>query len=363
MNLKDGDVEGVFYDYPDRAFPQRGGLEDRYSTAIYAYCNVFRDVREVLGSEAYLQERLGVCSDATLGSVSSVRTEGDNNVINLSGLTKAAVRWYKNRRLVNYDMDGKALVEAGHGNNRYKISPLQRKAILTLSYTVSGRLLLTESFSKFSPEIIYDLSRVFPFHSTKLSARPLDAFVNEHPSVFDFEISKNWHQLVLYNNEKVNKEFEISLSGNTANGAIGLASDNFYYLYDFWNDCFIGKLEGGNSLKQTVNPDEARMLSIHAVEDNPQWISTNRHIMQGYLDLIEKPKWEPDSKTLSGVSFIIGGEPYKITFALNGYTPQKVTSKGIKAEISVRKDNPDLADLVIEIKENKKLFWEVIFVK
>jgi len=156
MNLKDGDVEGVFYDYPDRAFPQRGGLEDRYSTAIYAYCNVFRDVREVLGSEAYLQERLGVCSDATLGSVSSVRTEGDNNVINLSGLTKAAVRWYKNRRLVNYDMDGKALVEAGHGNNRYKISPLQRKAILTLSYTVSGRLLLTESFSKFSPEIIYD---------------------------------------------------------------------------------------------------------------------------------------------------------------------------------------------------------------
>jgi len=33
-NLKDGGVQGVFYDYPDRAFPLRGGMEDRYSTAL-----------------------------------------------------------------------------------------------------------------------------------------------------------------------------------------------------------------------------------------------------------------------------------------------------------------------------------------
>ena len=243
-NLREGGVRGVFYDYPSRAFPERGGMEDRYSTATHAYCNVFRIAREVLGPDAYLQERLGIGSDATLGFVSSVRTEGDNNILTPSGIRTASLRWYKNRRLVNYDMDGKALVEAGHGEHRYKIGPLQRRAILTLSYAISGRLLLTESFSRFSPEIIYELGRVYPFHSTELSARPLDAFIREVPSLFDFNISPGWHQLVLYNGEEESKEMSVSLSGNTSSGALGLDPDESYYLYDFWNDSFVGKVKG-----------------------------------------------------------------------------------------------------------------------
>jgi hypothetical protein len=362
-NLKDGGVQGVFYDYPDRAFPERGGLEDRYSTATHAYSNVFRIAREVLGPNAYQQERLGIGSDATLGFVSSVRTEGDNNVVTPASLKKAATRWYKNRRLVNYDLDGKALVEAGHGAHRYKISPNHRRAILTLSYAVSGRLLLTESFNKFSPEIIYDLSRVYPFHSTTLSARPVDAFTNENPSIFDFDISQNWHQIVLYNGDNGDKGFNIPLSGNTANGTLGLSADNSYYLYDFWNDRFIGKLEGSCSLKQIVDAGEARMLSIHAVEDNPQWISTNRHVMQGYVDFVKIPEWDLLTKTLSGISSLISGEPYGITFALNSYRPLKVDIKGAKAEISVRKDNPNLADLVIIGNKNQDVSWKVFFSK
>ena len=360
-NLKDGGVQGVFYDYPDRAFPQRGGMENRYSTALHAYCNIFRIAREELGSDAYLQERLGIGSDATLGFVSSVRTEGDNNVITPSSLNKAAMRWYKNRQLTNYDLDGKALVEAGYGAHRYNISPLQRKAILTLSYTVSGRLLLTESFNKFSPEIIYDLSRVYPFHSSTLSARPSDAFIHENPSIFDFIVSPDWHQLVLYNEENKSREFNVVLSGNTAFGALGLDTNDSYYLYDFWNDRYIGKFDGKSSVKQTLSAGEARMISVHAVQNYPQWISTDRHIMQGYVDLVKKPEWSSSTKTLSGISSLIGGEPYRITFALNSYSPLKVKTKGAKAEITVRKDNSNLADLVLIVNENQDVSWEVIF--
>lgn len=363
-NLKEGGVMGVFYDYPEYVYPIRGGLEDRYSTAIAAYCNVFRVAREHIGKEAYLQERMGIGSDATLEYVSSVRSENDNNVMTQAGLTKAAVRWYKNRRLINYDLDGKALVETGYGNNRYKIGSVQRKAILTLSYVVSGRLLLTESFGKFSPEVIKDLSRVFPFHATTASARPLDAFVKENPSVFDFDISPSWHQLVLYNSEEGNKDFEVPLSGNTANGAMGLAANESYYFYDYWNDRFIGKLGGSNSISQTVNPGEARMISIHAVEQNPQWISTNRHIMQGYVDLVKKPEWESASNTLSGGSSVVGGDPYKITLALNGYLPERISAnEGVNAKIIVRKDDPNLADIVLEAKDNQEVSWKVTFKK
>lgn len=34
------------------------------------------------------------------------------------------------------------------------------------------------------------------------------------------------------------------------------------------------------------------MLSVHRVRDVPQFISTSRHVMHGFLDLVGKPGWE-----------------------------------------------------------------------
>jgi hypothetical protein len=289
-----------------------------------------------------------------------VRTEGDTNVINTRILNKAANRWYKNRLLTNYDMDGKAIVEAGYGDNRYEIGPSQRKSILTLSYAVSGRLLLTESFSKFSEDVLFDLSRVFPFHETPLSPRPLHAFTGGMP-VLDFPISGDWHQVILYNDSDSEEDFNIPLSGNTAFCTLGMDPGMSYYLYDFWNDSYLGKLEGTGDIKQTVKPGEARMISVHAVQKNPQWISTNRHILQGYVDMVDKPEWNESRRSLSGVSSVIGGEPYKVVIALNGYTPAEVLARCNEARITPRKDNPKLADLVIISIEKTKVDWEVVF--
>lgn len=362
-NLKAGGVQGVFYDYPDRAFAARGGFEDRYATATYAYRNVFRIARQQLGKDAWLQERIGPGSDATLDFVSSVRTAGDNNTISPNQINQVAMRWYKNRRLTNYDMDGKALIQSGHGKDIHKIGTIERQAILTLNYAITGRLLLTESFRLFSDEVLHDLSRLYPFHATSLSARPLDAFIRSQPTVFDFTVSANWHQLVLYNDDENKREFAIPISGETAFGAMGLEANRQYYIYDFWNDHFVGKVSGNASVRQVVSSGEARMLSVHAVESYPQWISTNRHIMQGYVDILKKPEWNASDNTLSGTSSVIGGEPYRITLALNGYIPKKVTAKGAESNIIIRPDNKNLADIVLKVKENKDVLWEIVYDK
>ena len=360
-NLKTGGVQGVFYDYPSRAFAVRGGFEDRYATATHAYRNVFRIARQQQGKNAYLQERIGPGSDATLEFVSSVRTAGDTNIISPRLLNQTAMRWYKNRRLTNYDMDGKALIQSGHGKNIHKIDDIQRRAILTLSYTVTGRLLLTESFRLFSDEVLHDLSRVYPFHATTLSARPLDAFIRSQQTVFDCAISASWHQLVLYNGPENDREFEIPISGDTAFGAMGLSADRKYYIYDFWNDRFVGKVSGNASIEQAVPAGEARMLSVHAAENNPQWISTDRHIMQGYVDLVKKPEWNAAENTLFGSSSVTGGQPYRITLALNGYSPQKVIANGAAADITIRPDNKNLADLILKVKESQNVPWKIAF--
>ena len=86
-------------------------MDDRYSTALAAYLEVFRIAREEMGNGSYLQERMGPGSDATLPYVSSVRTANDTNVIRPADLTKVALRWYKNRVLF-------AEKEVVAGNNR-----------------------------------------------------------------------------------------------------------------------------------------------------------------------------------------------------------------------------------------------------
>ncbi len=359
-NLRNGKVKGVFYDYPDRAFSPRGGMEDRYSTATAAYRNVFSIARKELGIDAFLQERLGIGSDAILGLVSSVRTAGDNNIIRPNDVKKVALRWYKNRRLVNYDMDGKAILHYGHKRG-FKISENQRRTILTISYAITGRLLLTESFRLFPEEVLYDLSRIFPFHETPLSARPIDAFISDLSSVFDFPITPDWHQLVLFNHEEQERLFTIPVSGNTAFGALGLESDRDYYLYDFWNDRFAGRVNGNNSIKQNIEADETRMLSVHAIKERPQWISTNRHIMQGYVDLIHKPVWNESKRELIGKSFVIKNEPYKIVIALNDFSPKSIESDATKCSIRVRDDKSGLADLVLNDNNNSEINWTVTF--
>jgi hypothetical protein len=41
-----------------------------------------------------------------------------------------------------------------------------------------------------------------------------------------------------------------------ADGGLGLDVEEDYYFYDFWNDRFIGRLDGCKSLEQDLRPGE-----------------------------------------------------------------------------------------------------------
>jgi hypothetical protein len=362
-DLSKAGLKGIFFDYPDRAFPFFGGLEDRKMTASRAYRNVYAKAREHLGPVCYLQERLGWGSDLALGLIDSHRTEGDTNILEWNVVRKPALRWYKNRRLVNYDMDGKAILTAGNrlAGSAYAITPERRRTILTVSYAISGRLLFCEDFGKFSPEVIHDISRAFPFHNTPLSARPVDAFIDDRPQIFDFLISTNWHQLVLWNSTDEIQKKKILLSGDTVAGSLGLDPNSKYYLYDFWSNSLLGTFAGTDTFSRTVNPQEGCMISIHRVENHPQWVSTDRHLMQGYVDLVRKPVWNPESLTLSGTSAVIGNEPYRVTIALNGFKGVSAQAEGAQVRIVPRTDSAEIVDLEIAAEENKEVIWSLVF--
>ncbi len=82
-----------------------------------------------------------------------------------------------------------------------------------------------------------------------------------------------------------------------------------YYVYDYWNRDFVGAVQGG--FEVALGACASGIYAVHAVRDEPQLISTSRHIAQGALDL-RSVHYDLNEKTLYGESNVVGGELYEI---------------------------------------------------
>lgn len=375
-NLRLAGVQGVKFDYPDFPFtgwPVRGGMEDPYATTAMHYRNIFRLARDGLGPDCYLHERaLDRGSDVTMGLVTSQRTEGDTDRINPAMVSRVGLRWYKNRVVMNYDMDGK---------NPFHALPANRdgeRALWTMAYVASGTLMIVPSFGRMTAEQVRDLSRLYPFHAVRQSARPVDAFTSTLPQVYDFKVSPGWHQLTFFNTDaEKSVTIGVDLAGDTAFGGLGLDAAAEYYVYDFWNDCLAGKAPGGKRFEQTLRPGEARMMSVRRAEPNPQVLATDRHLMQGLVDLLGCT-WDAGKKQLRGVSAVVDGEAYRVIIAANGYKPvaaavddsieksvarSRVGRVKSKAAATIHRlpGNDDLLELLLKRSDNGPVAWSVTF--
>jgi len=330
-------------------------MEDVYATTAGAYRNIFRLAKEGLGPECYIHERsLERGSDITLGLVASQRTENDTAGISPDVVTRCGLRWYKNRVVVNNDADSKNIWRLREDRDAVR-------SLLTMSYVTTGRLLLANSFAQLSPEIIHDLTRIYPFHTAPKSARPVDALTQRYPRIYDFEVSPDWHQVTFYNpSAEDTMDVAVSLAGDTAEGALGLNPRKRYYVYDFWNDAFVGELPGSGSLTQRLRPGEARMMSVHKVADHPQFISTNRHVMQGYLDLV-RTEWLAGRNLLRGISRIAGGDSYEVTIATNGHQARWATVNDPDTKAQLTTVGNGLAKLTLVRAESAIVEWTVGF--
>jgi len=375
-NLRKAGLKGVMFDYPETAWRKEGGFEDEYTTCAAAYRKVFEIAREGLGPEAFLHERnLGwpnvSNSDGTkrgtaigdgvpipvldncIGLVNSQRVMGDTVDFKPEQVRRCGLRWYKCRTLYAYDMDAKAISK----------DPEQRRAMLTMVYMVSGRLLLGTGFANMTPAMVHDLSRTFPYHTQRKSARPIDLLLRDVPMVYDFDVTGDWHQLCLYNGQSTKEPVTVSvpLSGTRADGALGLDADAEYYLYDFWNNLFPGKLKGTHTLQQKLRGGEARMLSIHRAQEVPQFLSTSRHVMQGYLDLVKKPAWKKEARVLEGVSAVVANDPYELVFACNGRNPIETRAFTGEAVLGWKDKENGIGVLTLKTAENADVQWSIRF--
>ncbi|MCA9417823.1 MAG: hypothetical protein KC917_16210, partial [Candidatus Omnitrophica bacterium] len=305
-HLREAGILGLMFDYPHKAWANEGGFEDSHATTGSAYRKIYELAKSGLGPQSYIHERLlrtqnyeMPMTDLSVGFADSQRVWGDTDGVSMEMYSRCGLRWYKARTVFTYDTDAK---------NYDRLVPKNRdglRQLLTMSYVTGFRLLLATSFEEMNPEQVLDLSRIYPQHQEPRSFRPLDAFSEDprkHPEVYALDLGPAELCLVLLNSDVTReKELSIDLELPQVDGGLSLNPDKEYHVFDFWNDRYRGTRSGKTTLKQQLRPGEARVLSIRALESRPQILSTNRHLLQGALDL-KKERWDSEKKVLEGVA-------------------------------------------------------------
>ncbi|WP_457269225.1 hypothetical protein [Pedobacter sp. UYEF25] len=355
-------MRGIKFDYPESAWAKDGGFEDKSYTTTSAYRQFFQLARDGLGSDAFLHERnLGEYDtprlDVTAGIVDLQRVWWDTSDFEPEMASRMGLRWYKNRVVFNYYPDGKSLLDP---ETKKPLSTDARRTMLTQIGLLSGRLELATAFEDITEEMRYDITRLYPVLQEPKSFRPVDMLMDKkNPEVYVYDISPEWSQVILCNNSKVKKNVSAPLSGiQYETGSLGLKPDKKYYVYDFWNNRLVGILSGKEKLSIPLEEEQALVYAVHEVANHPQFISTNRHIMQGLMDL-EHVKWNSKSKQYAGTSKVVVGETMEIVIAPNGKKPLKVKTDQGKA--TIEKGSDGLLVLKINCEKNTAVNWTVTF--
>jgi hypothetical protein len=352
--LANDGLQGIKFDYPESAWIPTGGFNDETHTTTTAYRKVFELAREGLGDDAFIHERnLGEYGtpmlDVTAGIVDLQRVWFDSSHFEPEMASRMGLRWYKNRSVFGYYPDGKSF--KGMDTDA-------RRTMLTLVGLLSGRLELGTSFGRMTPEEQHDLTRLYPLLNGTRSFRPVDMLSSApaDPSVYFYQIDADAAQLILCNNHDEARTVAAPLSGDQSDtGSLGLDPAAEYHLYDFWNDEYLGVISGNGAVSRSLKPLQSLVYSIRRKTEQPQVISTNRHIMQGVLDLADV-EWNARSMTLSGSARVVGGEPFVIAFAANGHVPTETRASTGTASFT-RKDG--LVKLTLASDRTAAVRWSI----
>jgi hypothetical protein len=227
--------------------------------------------------------------------------------------------------------------------------PLEQAKVWATLLGITGQLLMaSDKMYELPDERVELLRRIFPvadIHPMELY--PLDA--SQRPGIFDLKVAKpkvgHWDVVALFNwGEKEPRAFELSPQ------KLGLAGDRWLCL-DAWSGEFLHS--GDGKLKTEVPPAACRVVSYWPALGRPQFVGTSRHLTQG-ADDVESATWNPKKLTLSGVSHVVAGHPYRIRV----HVPE-----GYRVLTACATQSGPLAELTIPSDKGGKVKWQVPFAR
>jgi hypothetical protein len=317
------------------------------------YRKTLNTIREVIGPERYLLGCWGLPIEGA-GIMNGTRTGGDV-VLGWDGfftsLGPTMESYWQHNILWYTDPDVMLL--------RTPLTLDQARVWATLQGLTGQALMSSDRLPDLSEDRVELMRRVYP----AADIRPLDLFPSpRNKKIWDLKINqlgRKYDVVGLFNFEEGKSDL-IPLKW----ADLGLPSGVPVQVYDFWNQEYLGSWEGGIALD--IPPTSCRVLTLVPESGDIRLISTNRHITQGWPDLIRVEQKEQERK-YEGESNVIKDDVYRLVFTYprgSYYKGERLKAKGERKNIRCKIiDHQGWSVVEIESPVTQKVEWEVSFVE
>jgi hypothetical protein len=232
--------------------------------------------------------------------------------------------------------------------------PLNHAQLICSWVTLSGALNTSSEWYPGLPAERLDLlKRTMPSHG--LPARPVDLFENEMPGIWlltDTRHPIRRDVIGLFNWDNDKKDFDYSLD------KLGLDAKNKYVAFDYWNNKLVPVIQ--DKLQVSVPGQSCCVLAVRPVANHPQLISTSRHITQGIVDVLDE-KWNEGTKTLSGRSKVVAGDPYELRIVLPNDNWNATAADSPNEAKPTLSQNGTLVRAMVQPANSGEITWSVQF--
>jgi hypothetical protein len=331
---------------------------DRLYTPAMAYRKGMELIRRAIGNEKHIND----CGPGpvSVGLIDSMRIEIDQNY----GFSEAAWKQY----FLDSSSSAQATAKRYYFNKRTWINDADHVCIGLLS---TPKAKAAASIIGMSGGNVISGDRLIDLDNTRLeilkkilpacgeAARPVDLFDSDRHAVFAVNITRpfgEWTVIGVFNSGSSE-----TLKKNIPLERFGLNPQKTYIAYDFWMERLFGEVSG--SLKINVLPESVTILSLHQKKNTPQVISTDRHLLQGAIE-IKDIYWDDSVKTLKGIALGHMNTAYNIMV----YTPDAGTwVQGNQTydknsdNYSVKQTDNQLLRVHLKFNDVKEINWEITF--
>jgi hypothetical protein len=237
------------------------------------------------------------------------------------------------------------------------LSPSQAQATATLLSLTGGNIISGDRLPDLDPVRLEILKKTLPAWGE--AARPVDLFDTDLHRIFALKIKKQfgeWTVAGFFNSDESEmKEYVMPLK------RLWLDNTKTYVVYDFWNNRYFGELT--NDLKVIIPPASVLLLSIHEKPTIPNIISTDRHILQGAVEL-EDAKWDLANQVLSGISHGTPNSAYNLFIYMPDSHPWRQGGIALYndfADYTLKMTDKNILRMHMRFEEESRISWSINF--
>lgn len=216
-----------------------------------------------------------------------------------------------------------------------EFAPLNVARLATTVVALPGQLtFFGDKLTQLAPERMRLLQQTLPV----CDVRPLDLLpLNDLKPVWDLKLRRPfgaWDVVSVFNWSDAPSTQRVAFAD------LGLDSQQEYLVYEFWSQKFLGLRRG--RIELPLPPHANALLAVHARQDRPQFVSTDRHVCQGGVELNDVG-WNHERTELSCVFRLVENDPLTAFFHV---PPPYLLTVATADNADVQKTATDAAPLI-----------------